>query len=182
MSSTNDQTVIERILEGDQRAFGDLLDRYEKVVYNAAYRILGNEADAEDVTQTVFLKVYENLATYNPKYRFFSWLYRIAINESVNARKRIRPTMELSEVTPVEDSTAEMLLMDSDREEVIGQALMYLTPENRAILILRHYQEFSYREIAYIMDLTESKIKARLFSARQRLGQILLTKGLSTEI
>jgi len=182
MTSTSDQTIIERILQGDQRAFGDLLDRYEKVVYNAAYRVLGNGPDAEDVTQTVFLKVYENLATYNPKYRFFSWLYRIAINESVNAKKRLRPSVDLSEVTAVESGSAETSLLDSDREEQIGQALMFLTPENRAILILRHYQEFSYREIAYIMDLTESKIKARLFSARQRLGKVLLTKGMSTEI
>ena len=182
MIDASDQTLIKRILHGDQRAFGDLLDRYEKVVYNAAYRVLGNEADAEDVTQTVFLKVYENLATYNPKYRFFSWLYRIALNESINVRKRIRPSVDLSEVTPVEAGTAETLLLDSDLEEQIGRALMSLTPENRAILILRHYQEFSDREIAYIMDLTESKIKARLFSARQRLGQILLTKGLRAEI
>jgi RNA polymerase sigma-70 factor (ECF subfamily) len=182
MTSTSDQTVIERILQGDQRAFGELLDRYEKVVYNAAYRVLGNGPDAEDVTQTVFLKVYENLATYNPKYRFFSWLYRIAINESVNARKRLRPSVDLADVTPVEEVTADTSLLDLDREEQIGQALMFLTPENRAILILRHYQEFSYREIAYIMDLSEAKIKARLFSARQRLGKILLTKGLGTEI
>lgn len=182
MTSTNDQTVIDQILQGDRAAFGELLDRYEKVVYNAAYRVLGNEADAEDVTQTVFLKVYENLATYNPKYRFFSWLYRIAINESVNARKRLRPTVELSEMITVETDSAETLLLDADREEQIGRALMFLTPENRAILILRHYQEFSYREIAYIMDLTESKVKARLFGARQRLGKILLSKGLSTEL
>lgn len=182
MTSTSDQHVIERVLQGDKRAFAELLTRYEKVVYNAAYRVLGTEVDAQDVTQTVFLKVYENLATYNPKYRFFSWMYRIAINESVNAKRRLRQTVELTEATSTELNTAEQSLLNSDQEEQIGIALMALTPENRAILILKHYQEFSYREIAYIMDLTESKVKARLFSARQRLGQILLTKGLRAEL
>jgi len=182
MTSTSDQHVIERVLQGDKRAFGLLLDRYEKVVYNAAYRVLGTEVDAQDVTQTVFLKVYENLSTYNPKYRFFSWMYRIAINESVNAKRRMRQTVELTESTATESNPAEDLLLNADREDQIGIALMELTPENRAILILKHYQEFSYNDIAYIMDLTEGKVKARLFSARQRLGKILLTKGLRAEL
>jgi RNA polymerase sigma-70 factor, ECF subfamily len=182
MTSTSDQHVIDRVLQGDKRAFAELLNRYEKVVYNAAYRVLGTEADAQDVTQTVFLKVYENLSTYNPKYRFFSWMYRIAINESVNAKRRLRNTVELTESSSTEPNFAEQTLLNEDREEQIGVALMELTPENRAILILKHYQEFSYREIAYIMDLTESKVKARLFSARQRLGKILLAKGLRTEL
>jgi RNA polymerase sigma-70 factor (ECF subfamily) len=69
-----------------------------------------------------------------------------------------------------------------DVEHQIGSALMSLTPENRAILILRHYQEFSYKDIAYIMELSEQKVKSRLYSARQRLGKILIQKGLKTEL
>lgn len=182
MTGTSDQTVVERVLNGDRRAFGTLLDRYEKVVFNAAYRVIGNQADAEDITQTVFLKVYENLSTYNPKYRFFSWLYRIAVNESINARKRSRETVELGERAAEGQEKTDSAVLEMDREEQIGKALMELTPENRAIVILRHYQEFSYREIAFIMDLTESKIKARLYTARQQLGRILLSKGISTEL
>jgi RNA polymerase sigma-70 factor (ECF subfamily) len=69
-----------------------------------------------------------------------------------------------------------------DVENQIGAAMMALSPENRAILILRHYQEFSYRDIAYIMDLTEEKVKSRLYSARQRLGKILIKRGLKSEL
>ena len=143
MTSTPDQAIVERVLNGERRAFGDLVDKYQVVVYNAAYRILGNAADAEDATQTVFLKVYENLASYNSKYRFFSWMYRIALNESVNLRKKRRPSSELNEASAVEENTAEAELLNHDRENQIGQALMHFTPENRAIVVLKHYQEFS---------------------------------------
>jgi len=182
MTGTTDKLLVTRTLEGERNAFGELVDRYQKVVYNVAYRVVGNEPDAEDVAQTVFLKVYENLATYNPRYQFFSWLYRIAVNEAVNAKKRVRNSVELTEDSSLTQSTPLDGAMAVDVENQIGAAMMSLTPENRAILILRHYQEFTYRDIAYIMDLTEQKVKSRLYSARQRLGKILIQKGLKTEL
>lgn len=182
MTGTADTVLVTRTLEGEKRAFGELVDRYQKVVYNVAYRVLGNEADAEDVAQTVFLKVYENLSTYNPRYQFFSWLYRIAVNEAVNAKKRLRKTVELAEDSAQSATTPLDGVVAVDVENQIGAALMSLSPENRAILILRHYQEFSYSDIAFIMDLTEQKVKSRLYSARQRLGKILIQKGLKTEL
>lgn len=182
MTGTTDKLLVTRTLEGERNAFGELVDRYQKVVYNVAYRVVGNEPDAEDVAQTVFLKVYENLATYNPRYQFFSWLYRIAVNEAVNAKKRVRKSVELTEDAILTQSTPLDGAMAVDVENQIGAAMMSLTPENRAILILRHYQEFTYRDIAYIMDLTEQKVKSRLYSARQRLGKILIQKGLKTEL
>ncbi|GMQ82639.1 MAG: RNA polymerase sigma factor RpoE [Rhodothermia bacterium] len=182
MTSTADTVLVTRTLEGERNAFGELVDRYQKVVYNVAYRIVGNELDAEDVAQTVFMKVYENLATYNPRYQFFSWLYRIAVNEAVNSKKRLRKSVELTEDSIRAQSTPLEGVVAMDVENQIGAALMSLTPENRAILILRHYQEFTYKDIGYIMDLTEQKVKARLYSARQRLGKILIQKGLNTEL
>lgn len=182
MTWTDDHILIERILSGERSAFAELLDRYQKVVYNVAIGVVGNQLDAEDITQTVFLKVYENLATYNPRYRFFSWLYRIAINESLNAKKRMRQTVELDEEAIQKDSTPEESAVESDLENRIGEALMFLSPEKRAIVVLRHYQELSYREIAYVMDLSETKIKARLYSARQMLGRILIKQGLRAEL
>jgi RNA polymerase sigma-70 factor (ECF subfamily) len=173
---------VERTLKGERNAFGHLVDRYQKVVYNVAYRVVGNTQDAEDVAQTVFLKVYENLSTYNPRFQFFSWLYRIAVNEAVNAKKRLRQTIELTEDSALEQYTPHDGAVALDVENQIGSALMSLTPENRAILILRHYQEFSYKDIAYIMELSEQKVKSRLYSARQRLGKILIQKGLKTEL
>ena len=182
MTGTADKALVERTLRGERSAFGEIVDRYQKVVYNVAYRVLGNPEDAEDTAQTVFLKVYENLATYNPRYRFFSWLYRIAVNEALNARKRVRWTEELVDDSIMATDTPHDGVEAVDDENQIGSAMMSLSPENRAILILRHYQEFSYRDIAYIMDLTEEKVKSRLYSARQRLGKILIQKGLKSEL
>ncbi len=182
MTELSDVQLVDRILAGDRRAFADLLDRYQKVVFNVAVGIVSNEQDAEDVTQTVFLKVYENLATYNPKYRFFSWLYRISVNESLNARKRRRTGSELVEESVPSRISSEKQTLDSDREDRIGRAMMHLTPENRAIVLLRHYQEFSYAEIGYIMDLSSEKVKSRLYSARKQLGTILIKTGLRAQL
>ena len=182
MTGAADKVLVERTLRGERSAFGELVDKYQKVVYNVAYRVLGNTEDAEDVAQTVFLKVYENISTYNPRYQFFSWLYRIAVNEAVNAKKRLRNTVELMEDAVATSDTPHDGVEAGDVENQIGAAMMSLSPESRAILILRHYQEFSYRDIAYIMDLTEETVKSRLYSARQRLGKILIQKGLKSEL
>ncbi|MCH8136625.1 MAG: sigma-70 family RNA polymerase sigma factor, partial [Proteobacteria bacterium] len=88
MNEPDDTTLMEQCTQGDRQAFETLLIRYEKPVYNAAYRMLHSRDDAQDVTQTVFLKVYENLDQYDPRYRFFSWIYRIALNESLNFLKK----------------------------------------------------------------------------------------------
>ena len=142
MTSNTDTGLVNRTLKGERNAFSELVDRYQRVVFNLAYQVTGNENDAEDVSQTVFLKVYENLATYNPKYQFFSWLYRIAINEAVNKKKRQRHSVELTEDLLAVESTPLDNAVAMDMENKIGAAIMSLTPENRAILLLRHYQEF----------------------------------------
>ena len=83
--------VIERAREGDTEAFESILERYEKPVFNAAYRIVANYEDAADVTQTVFLKVHQKLGSYRPEHKFFSWIYRIAVNEVLMTRRRQLP-------------------------------------------------------------------------------------------
>ena len=88
MTKSRDHALVERCKRGDRRALEELVGIYERPLYNAAYRILGNPDDAADTTQAVFLKAFENLQSYDPKYKFFSWIYRIAINESINQVKR----------------------------------------------------------------------------------------------
>ena len=80
MNEDGDRLLVQRCREGDRRAFEALVGQYEKPVFNAALRMLRNPEDARDVTQTVFLKAFEHLADYDPKYRFYSWIYRIALN------------------------------------------------------------------------------------------------------
>ena len=91
MSTDPDTRIVESCLAGDREAFGLLMDKYEKKMYNTALRVVGDPEDAMDATQSAFVKAYEKLDTFNPSYRFFSWIYRILLNESlniVNRRKR----------------------------------------------------------------------------------------------
>lgn len=180
MSRDTDQILVERILAGDRRAFGELVDRFEKPLFNVALRMLGSREDAEDVLQSVFLKVYKRLGTYDPRFKFFSWIYRMTVNESINAlkqRRRYEPIESPIVVHPVGGDPEEELgrVETTDR---IGNAILQLSPEDRAIVSLRHFQDLSYDEIAYILDIPSKTVKSRLFTARQRLKHILLQRGL----
>ncbi|MDX1555360.1 MAG: sigma-70 family RNA polymerase sigma factor, partial [Xanthomonadales bacterium] len=95
-----DQALIERCQRGDRRALEELLQQYQRPVFNVALRMLGNSDDAADITQTVFLKAFENLDHYNPEHKFFSWIYRIAINESINQINREKRTEPLDDSRP----------------------------------------------------------------------------------
>lgn len=119
------------------------------------------------------------MGTFNHEFKFFSWLYRIAVNESINARKKKRPITGLDGLEPVSSEEADALTQENELEDQVDSALMDLTPEDRALILLRHYQDFSYPDIAYIMDTTESKIKSRLFTARQRLRGIFEKRGIT---
>ncbi len=96
-NDSRDQALVERCQRGDRKALEELVGHYEKPLFNAAYRILGNPDDAADVTQVVFMKAFEHLGQYDPKYRFFSWIYRIAVNEAINQLKRGRNQQPLDD-------------------------------------------------------------------------------------
>lgn len=169
--------MIERCLAGDRQAFEELLGQYQKPVYNVAYRVVGNPDDAADVTQAVFLKAFEKLDRYNPEYRFFSWIYRIAINESINQNRhqgRQQP-LEGNETATINGPDVEVEASDQSRE--IQDGLMGLSQDYRTVVVLRHFSDLSYREISEILDVPEKTIKSRLYSARQLMKESLLERG-----
>jgi RNA polymerase sigma-70 factor (ECF subfamily) len=174
----DDLELVRKCLSGDVRAFEYLVDRYQKTVFNAALRIMGSYQDAEDATQSTFLKAYENLKSFNPKYKFFSWLYKIAVNESLNSISQRKQPEELDEDFASRDKTPEEIYRDLELTENIQDALMGLEPEYRIIVILKHFHEFSYKEIGQILDLSEKTIKSRLFTARQLLRNTMLRGGI----
>jgi RNA polymerase sigma-70 factor, ECF subfamily len=171
-----DLLLLERIRGGDRAAFRVLVDRYHKPLYNAAYRILGNEADAQDITQVVFMRVAEHLGDYDPSYKFFSWIYRIAVNEALNVLRRSRHDEPLDDDVEFEGPESfgpERRLSDMQLALQVQSALMRMKPADRAVLTLRHFSEFSYGEIADILGLDEKTVKSRLFEARSRLKGLL---------
>jgi RNA polymerase sigma-70 factor (ECF subfamily) len=170
-----DRALVERCLENHRDAAGALVDRYQQRLFNVALRMLHNVQDAEDVTQTVFLNAFRELRTYDPKYKFFSWIYRMAVNESLNVLKRRKPTVTL-ENEP--DILAPGVAPDraAEAEDRVGRALMGLKPDDRAVVVLRHFVSFSYQEIAEVLEIPVQTVKSRLFTARERL-RLALDEG-----
>jgi RNA polymerase sigma-70 factor (ECF subfamily) len=150
--------------------------RYQRPVYNAAFWILRKPEDASDVAQTVFLKVVEQLDDYDPQYRFFSWIYRIAVNESLNLLRRNGHEEALDEDVELPDETGadpERQLDAKERAERVRRALMEVSTTDRTVLMLRHFGELSYDEIGHVLDIDAKTVKSRLFDARHRLRERL---------
>lgn len=176
MLKDDDQELVQRCRMGDRAAFAVLAMRYQRPLYNAAYRVLGNVEDANDITQVVFVKVLERLDDYDPKYKFFSWIYRIAINESINVLRhngREEPIDDDVDLPEQDGADPESRLYDGQMSDRVQRALMSMKTEDRVVLTLRHFSECSYREMAEILKLQEKTVKSRLFEARQRLVALL---------
>ena len=160
-------------MKGDQTAFETLLVRYEKPVFNAAYRMLNDVEDARDVTQTVFLKAYEKLDGFNPQYRFFSWIYRIALNESIDALKARQRTDNLANEPAAESGGPEDETSRAQQRRQLQAALMTLKTEYRTVIVLKHFLDCNYLEISEVLEIPEKTVKSRLYSGRQLLKDAL---------
>jgi RNA polymerase sigma-70 factor (ECF subfamily) len=177
VTETPESALIERCRRGDRQALAGLLERYQAPVFNAALRIVGNPDDASDVTQSAFLKAFENLDRYDPAYRFFSWIYRIAINESINHNKRSFRTTSLQDREIPDHRGPQNVVESGDLSREVQAGLMQLDDIYRVVVVLRHYSEFSYREIGEVLDIPEKTVKSRLFTARQQMRDILAARG-----
>jgi RNA polymerase sigma-70 factor (ECF subfamily) len=175
--SETDLKLVERVKKGDSGAFEQIVNRYERTVFNSAYRIVGDIEDAADITQTTFVKVFEKIDSFNPAYKFFSWLYRISVNEAYNYQKRKLQAAEMA----VEPKTSQPGPYEDFRQlemcEHLERALATMTYDYRIVIVLKHLMLLSYKEIAEILTVPEKTIKSRLFSARQVLHRQLVEQG-----
>jgi len=172
-----DESLVARMRGGDPEALTALVARYQRPLYNLAYRVLGNAEDAADVTQDVFLKVSEHAGEYDARFRFFSWIYRIAVNTSLNLRRAHRREEALedeAEMAGPERLDPEWSAREAELSARVQSALMTLEPGDRAVLSLRHFSELSYREIAQVLEVDEKTVKSRLHEARARLRPLLV--------
>jgi RNA polymerase sigma-70 factor (ECF subfamily) len=177
MTEQSDEDLVRQCRAGEIKSFDLLVERHQRIIFNLALRMMRNSDDAADVSQSVFVKAYENLERFDPQFKFFSWLYRIAVNESLNALEQ-KKRFEGLEGNDLAADTADEKDDDTVREERrIQDGLMMLSVDQRAVIVLKHMQGLSYREIAQILDLPEKTIKSRLFSARQTFKDILKKKG-----
>lgn len=179
MVEQEDLVLIRECLSGSSRAFETIVNKYQKTVFNVAFRIINDHEDAEDITQSSFVKAFEHLETFNPSHKFFSWLYRIVVNESLNALNQKKRLEGLNEGLISKEKTPEETYDELETTENIDHALMDLTPDNRIVIVLKHFQNLSYTDIGHILDIPEKTVKSRLFTARQLLKSSLLKKGIS---
>jgi RNA polymerase sigma-70 factor (ECF subfamily) len=177
MSEEADGRLVARCCEGDRRAFADLVIRYQKPIYNAAMHMLHDAEDARDVTQTVFLKAYEHLDDYDPKFRFYSWIYRIALNESINALHRRHRGEPLDEQELDGHAGPDDEVGSDQLTRRVRAALMTLRPDYRAVIVLKHFLDSSYEDMSEILGIPDKTVKSRLFTARQALKEALNGHG-----
>lgn len=174
-----DLVWIARCLDGDFEAFGNLVEKYQKPVFNVILRMVGSYEDASEIAQQVFLKAFENLPHFGRDRRFFSWIYRIAINESINHLDSRRQFDPIDPKTASTSPGPEEQLAAAERSAALQEAIAALKPEYRSAVILRHLLHCSYRDAAEILDVPEKTLKSRLFTARQLLRDALTARGIT---
>jgi RNA polymerase sigma-70 factor (ECF subfamily) len=176
-----DRRLVAGCLAGDERAFESLVEAYQKPLFNTALRLVGDYDEAGDIAQRAFIRAFGKLSSFDPERRFFSWIYRILVNEALDSMKAQRRYLPLEPGhveglgggSPASDENGRQ----EELEERIEAAILRLSPDYRQVIVLRHFANFSYREIADLIQVPEKTVKSRLFAARLKLREIFLRRG-----
>ncbi len=181
-AQVEDAQLVEATLGGDRQAFGHLVLRYQDRLFNTLFRVLGSRDDAQDVVQEALVQAFVKLDSFRGDAKFYTWLYRIAMNLALSHRRRRRPTDSLDAAKdnlgaePVsQQPAAAQDLIQRERAEQLQQALLTLKEQHRQILVLRELEECSYETIAEILELPVGTVRSRLFRARIQLKEQLQT-------
>ncbi len=189
MDKDREVALVRRCQNGDRQAMDSLVRLFEKPVFSAAYRMLGNADEASDVSQTAFVKFFENIRRFDPNFRLFSWIYRITVNEALDQlrrRRRFEPLTESAQSDGQFDGQFDGMDGDSSQEAVatsqlcreVQGILMHLQKDHRAVIVLHYFSACSYRQISEILEVPEKTVKSRLFSARRQMKSLLEQHGI----
>jgi RNA polymerase sigma-70 factor, ECF subfamily len=186
MIDESERLLIERCKQGERQAFDELVRKYEKRVYNLAYRLSGSYDDANDISVDAFVRVFQAIKMFRGDANFSTWLFRIVTNVYLDRRKRTRNKQHLSleEVIDVEESTVTRQVEDpgptpgavveqKERAQLIQSAIVSLPTDQRTMIVLYHTEGFSYEEIASVLELPIGTVKSRLNRARLKLREKL---------
>jgi RNA polymerase sigma-70 factor, ECF subfamily len=168
----DDLALVARCRAGETASFEALVNRYQRVLFTVALRMLGNHDAANDAAQNAFVKAYQKLDTFDPTRRFFSWIYRILVNECLNAR-RDRPPHEPLAPDLAAVGTPADLFEAAERRNRVQAAILALPMESREVIVLRHFTELSYEEIGEALHVPAKTVKSRLHTAKERLAAML---------
>ncbi len=173
-----DNDLVARTLDGDVRSYEELVRRYERLVERVLYSYARREISVEDLVQETFLRAYDRLETFNPDYRFKTWLLAIANNLGVDTLRRRREIVEFNpEIHASLAGGPEAEAVEADRSRSLQDAIGKLPEIYGVPLVLRYSEEMSYAEIAEVLDVTIPAVKSRLFRARNMLAGRLEESG-----
>lgn len=177
-----EQALIRESLEGRSSSYGELVERFQVRLYNSMLQVVGSHDETEDVVQESFVQAYLKLDTFQGNSQFFTWLYRIAFNIALSRGRRKRPPLsldqgrELAGIDPEDHSESpDGPLLRAEQIALVHRGLDMLSPEHRAILVLREMQDTSYEDIAQILQINVGTVRSRLSRARSQLKQHLET-------
>lgn len=175
MASGFDPELLERFKRGDKEAFNELIFRHQRAIYSLAYRIIGDEKEAREITQQVFVNAYRGLLRFKEKSEVKTWLYRITINLCKNYFRSnpCKREVDLEDLNLSQTETPLSQLLKEEEKMRLKMMLDSLPEKQRITLILRIYQELSYKEIASIMKSAEGTVKANIFHGLKRLRSML---------
>ena len=185
LSSADECELIERFQNGDTEAFNPLVLKYRQKIYNLLYQRVRDREIAKDLTQDVFLKAFQGLPHFKQDSKFYSWLYRIASNCSVDfmRKQKRQKVLMFRELPPDADDTLQMaqvypspseMMENEELSRIIRKAARQLSPGQRRVFRLRHRMELSIKEIAIRLKKPEGTVKSQLYHAHQKLQRLLI--------
>jgi RNA polymerase sigma-70 factor (ECF subfamily) len=186
LDSASSEDLMAKTAEGDELAFEILVQKHQTSVLNLIYRYVGDRTRAKDLAQEVFLRIWRAAGSYEPKAKFTTWIYRITVNLCLNdlksankkklplSRGAIEESQTLNEEITDVSPSAEDVLLAEERSRQISKALQSLPENQRMALILKRYDNFSYNEIANIMDCSVSAVESLLVRAKRNLQAKLM--------
>lgn len=183
----SDEMLVGRVLHGELSAFEELVNRYKKPIFSLVYRMVGQYQEAEDITQEIFLTVYEKLHLFKPNRKFAPWIYRIATNSSISALRKKKKVVILDfdeNIAKLDDyhysspykSDPHLMFEKKELKEEIDSAIQELNENYKAVIILRYKTDLNNQEIANILNVTKENVEVKVHRARKALRKILLRR------
>ncbi|HBL75670.1 MAG: hypothetical protein A2W90_17250 [Bacteroidetes bacterium GWF2_42_66] len=173
MVMEDEQKIIGEIIAGHTRQYRILVERYQNPVFRVIIKIVGDAEDAKELTQDVFVKAFESIAQYKPEHKFFSWIYRIAINRALLFVKRKKNFMQIENVPDQFYQVPDQPFEQENRDHLLNGSINELGEHYKSVVLLKYYADLSYADIADTLGIPEKTVKSRLFDARKILKEKL---------
>lgn len=185
----SESEIIQKLQQGDEKAFRQLVEKYQQLVVNTCFGLVHNTQDAEDIAQDVFIEVYRSISNFRADSKLSTWLYRISVNRSLNfirdnKRRKMAQSIEgvfsfgkekLSNVLPEKGASPDSEFENNERAAILHKAIDSLPENQRIAFTLNKYDDLSYKEIADVMETSVSSIESLIYRAKKNLQKKLFT-------